>query len=115
MKCQRGHYDIERIPIDLEFDEETMDNADKSGDIDDRVLHVVRVVLSDGIVKRPYRGSDEEIGRVWMPRVFVRELEYEVDYMNVAQDSQDKISGDQEQVEEAERADGVEPQDVLMS
>lgn len=112
MRCQRGHYDIELIDLGTEFNEDTMDNAEKAADIDDRVIHVVRVVLSDGIVKRPYRGSKEEIGRVWMPGVLVGELEYEVG--EVSQDSHEKILGDREEAENADQAGDAEPEDVLM-
>lgn len=73
MKCQRGHYEIERIPVGAEFDEDFMENADKAVDPDDKATHYVRVVMSEGIVKRPYRGSSEEVGRVWAPQVFVGE------------------------------------------
>lgn len=35
----------------------------------------VHMVLSEGIVKRPYRGSPEETGRIWKPEIFVSEVE----------------------------------------
>lgn len=78
MKCQRGHYEIEQISVGTEFNEDSMENADKAAALEDEATHYVRVVLSEGIVKRPYRGSPKQAGRVWMPQVFVGEKRDEI-------------------------------------
>ena len=70
MKCQRGLYEIEPLEPGVLFDEDTMEDAEML-EFERGVQIVVKVVLSSGIVKRPYRGSPEIVGRARKPLVLI--------------------------------------------
>lgn len=79
MRCQRGHYELEPLTGPVLFDEETMEDIDSEdrGESENGgcSIQVVRVVMSSGIVKRPYAGSDEVIGRIGKMRVLVKDVD----------------------------------------
>lgn len=74
LRCQRGLYEVEQLQPGVEFDEDLMDDLDNK-EFGSEVKMVVKVVLSNGIVKRPCRGSEEVIGRVCKPRVLICQAE----------------------------------------
>lgn len=69
MNCQRGFYECESLTHKADFDEDKMEDAEKTAELDGKSVYEVRALLSDGIVKRAYRGSPEIIGRISKMRV----------------------------------------------
>jgi hypothetical protein len=75
MKCQRGFFDIEDdVCAGVPFDERKMEEMGGIAYEEDGGEYVVTCVLSKGWVKRPYRGSSEELGRICKARVLVKRV-----------------------------------------
>lgn len=70
MKCQRGIFEVEKVQLGGKYN---------AADIDDCSPHkwtpkegrelVVKAVLSDEVVRRPYRAAEEMLGRACKVRV----------------------------------------------
>lgn len=72
MKCQRGLFDIENVQVGLQYHSKTMEDVTgREYSSEDRKRLVVKTVLSDGVIKRPYRDAGEAIGRACKARVIV--------------------------------------------
>lgn len=71
LKCQRGYFDVENVQVGEPFDENRMQDVSNLG-IDDQTKQVVKVVLSDGIIKRrSYGEQGAPVGRACKARVII--------------------------------------------
>lgn len=71
MKCQRGMFDIENVQLGGKFHSKTMEDCSGEEWEEDKRKRglVVKTVLSDGIIKRPYRNAGQAVGRACKARV----------------------------------------------
>ena len=72
LKCQRFAYGIDHnIVVGEPYDESRMDNI--KFDEDAYETPVISCILSKGLVRRPFAGSDEAYSRVYKARVLVED------------------------------------------